>query len=794
MKNIFVFMFALTALLPVNSNAAARGSGSYTTLPIGSAPQRLYLVATREEPGWLTDASTNSINQNFVLISSAVYRLETIGGNTNYILLQATLQSGAVFFVSSGTANLSLNAPEIIASASMTATQIRAPPYRFQAIGDGLVITSAAAVLFNSVGWRMDQNGNFGVGSSTPIGSFHIGKIDMGGPSPAASAHISTGAGNQGAWLQNVAGSSATLAAGARWNGSSWIATAPQASIFEFDGSSVAIYSDVNLTAGTGFVPTVRGFLSSNLNRFGIGTSVPRGTVSLGTRVILDDSSDNASILRFAHYNDGDTRALTANTAPTAIVIDQQGFRIFADSSTNTGVNGVFNNFVNKFEINQPDGAISISSDAANSNHNDAIQIGRYTLLGSTKSVNSSWRFNNYSTAGDSIADARCMRSGQTPKLVSMGSGGLYVYESITSCVASDDSITDLVQSMRITDNAVWIGTGSGRTPYQGGIDTRLDVTGGQTVFRGSLTVVNTVTAGSATFTNFNIGGTMDAGTGSGVINNVRSSTWMAIGAFDPAVPASFKVNIAGTMGSTPAWNLHGSTGPGRQGGWVQGTGSDDIALTGGAFWNGGSWQAAAAAANVSIVDGGVITINTDTNLTVGSTFTPSARLTLDGRGLGLGIGATTPNARLRIGSGSDGDDRDGIFMSVQPSTSNIGALGDKIRWGFSNGAFIASAQEDSADLAQMGLVFYTHPDTLGSTLSIERFKINSQGAVGIGSTSKSTFTAAGVFQPILNSNCETATPVQVGEFCSQNSATCPLAIATGTATGAYACLTITPP
>lgn len=81
--------------------AAARGSGSYTPRSIGSPAEQLYLVISREDPGYLTDLSTNSVDRNFIIISSAVYRLETLAGNTNYIQLRVTLQSGSTAYISS---------------------------------------------------------------------------------------------------------------------------------------------------------------------------------------------------------------------------------------------------------------------------------------------------------------------------------------------------------------------------------------------------------------------------------------------------------------------------------------------------------------------------------------------------------------------------------------------------------------------------------------------------------------------------------------------------------------------
>lgn len=81
--------------------SAARGSGA-STRDIGPTNDTLYLPAAEEDRGWGV-SSTDSINNNFIIISSAIYDLETTPGNTNYIQLRTTLQPGSTFFVSSAT-------------------------------------------------------------------------------------------------------------------------------------------------------------------------------------------------------------------------------------------------------------------------------------------------------------------------------------------------------------------------------------------------------------------------------------------------------------------------------------------------------------------------------------------------------------------------------------------------------------------------------------------------------------------------------------------------------------------
>lgn len=81
---------------------AARGSGSYTSGKVG-----LYKPISREDPGWATD-STSSYNANFDIIASTLNSIiiGTLSDFTsNYIQLRNTLQSGATFYVTSGTLN-----------------------------------------------------------------------------------------------------------------------------------------------------------------------------------------------------------------------------------------------------------------------------------------------------------------------------------------------------------------------------------------------------------------------------------------------------------------------------------------------------------------------------------------------------------------------------------------------------------------------------------------------------------------------------------------------------------------
>lgn len=102
--------YILTAFLLANLSTlgytAARGSGGFTTGKLS-----LYKVATREEPGWVSD-STTSINHNFQILSSTLTAI--IDGTlssmtTNYILNRNTIQSGTTSYAEyTQTRNLSV--------------------------------------------------------------------------------------------------------------------------------------------------------------------------------------------------------------------------------------------------------------------------------------------------------------------------------------------------------------------------------------------------------------------------------------------------------------------------------------------------------------------------------------------------------------------------------------------------------------------------------------------------------------------------------------------------------------
>jgi len=81
-----VFLIALGLVTILNGflfAAAARGSGSYT------AGIDLYQIAVRELPGYIT-GSTDSFNNNMVIIDDKIFLLQTTAGNTNYVTLSST--------------------------------------------------------------------------------------------------------------------------------------------------------------------------------------------------------------------------------------------------------------------------------------------------------------------------------------------------------------------------------------------------------------------------------------------------------------------------------------------------------------------------------------------------------------------------------------------------------------------------------------------------------------------------------------------------------------------------------
>src|SRR3990167_4482729 len=156
MKNLFrkykepiIFygvMSLLMAVSVISLFAAARGSGSYTTYGVGNNDDKLYLPAAREDPGWGTDLSTNSLNKNSILISSAIRDLEILAGNTNYAQIRESRQSGlATVNLASGTYDfLRVTSNVYVSSGNLTN-----PTYAFQlSTGTGWYLFQSNVVAF----------------------------------------------------------------------------------------------------------------------------------------------------------------------------------------------------------------------------------------------------------------------------------------------------------------------------------------------------------------------------------------------------------------------------------------------------------------------------------------------------------------------------------------------------------------------------------------------------------------------------------------------------------------------
>ena len=98
-----------------------------------------------------------------------------------------------------------------------------------------------------------------------------------------------------------------------------------------------------------------------------------------------------------------------------------------------------------------------------------------------------------------------------------------------------------------------------------------------------------------------------------------------------------------------------------------------------------------------------------------------------------VSIGTTENSAKLQISGQDTGTGTTGILLTV-PSAGGVGALGDMIRWGTDTGSFISSVQGTSSN-RQNGLVFYTHPSSVGAAAAVEKMRITYDGNVGIGTT-----------------------------------------------------------
>jgi hypothetical protein len=249
-------------------------------------------------------------------------------------------------------------------------------------------------------------------------------------------------------------------------------------------------------------------------------------------------------------------------------------------------------------------------------------------------------------------------------------------------------------------------------------------------------------------------------------ITSNAGGTVNAVALFDATcdIASSAITESAGRVGigtTTPLYTLdvtspanaqfHLSSGGLDSGAYLISTVPQDLALSGGASYNGSNWVAKASTPGIISVNGG-IHFFADTGLTVGNTYTPSSRMTISSAG-SVGIGTTAPlytldvtspaNAQIHLDSG--GLDSGAYLLSIAPQELALSGGAS-----FNGSSWVAKASAPGIVSVNGGIHFFTDAGlTVGNTYSpSSRMVINSSGNVGIGTSApSSTLTVAGIVQ-----------------------------------------------
>ena len=130
-----------------------------------------------------------------------------------------------------------------------------------------------------------------------------------------------------------------------------------------------------------------------------------------------------------------------------------------------------------------------------------------------------------------------------------------------------------------------------------------------------------------------------------------------------------------------------------------------------------------------------------ETSATDNSSRTERFRITSGGN---IGINQSTPTAKLQVTGGgaytvaNSGRSVEGI--DINSSSGDVdGAFGGAISFGVGQaGRSAIAAVQNSSDEDNTGLAFFTHPSNTGSADAVERVRIDSTGAIGIGTVTPS--------------------------------------------------------
>ena len=125
-----------------------------------------------------------------------------------------------------------------------------------------------------------------------------------------------------------------------------------------------------------------------------------------------------------------------------------------------------------------------------------------------------------------------------------------------------------------------------------------------------------------------------------------------------------------------------------------------------------------------------------ETSATTGNARTERLRITSGGN---IGINQSTPTAKLQVTGGgaytvaNSGRSVEGI--DINSSSGDVdGAFGGAISFGVGQiGRSAIAAVQNSSDEDNTGLAFFTHPSNTGAADAVEKVRITSAGAIGIG-------------------------------------------------------------
>ena len=418
--------------------AAARGSGTNTGRSIGSPAQQVYLPATREEPstegGSPFTHSTNSVNSNFTIISSAIYNLEVLAGNTNYIQLRNTLQSGATFYVSSGTIDQTLFVGSMTARGTITSTT------GFVGSGFGLypftvpanaLAGGATSYIQNTA--TLQASSTFYVSSATVDQALYVGSMTSRGTITSTSGFVGSGSGLyaftipasalQGGATSYIQNSSSLQASSTFYVSSGSVADAlyvgsataygtfTSTSGFVGVGSSITVLNASNISAGT-------------LNSLRLDVA---SITMVGAQVNLDSAVEVTGLLSGSSVSGGTFGAVNGSALTN----------LSAANITGTNLPGGSTSYIQNTNTLQASSTFYVSSGSVDGQTLLAITSGNVgigtTIPGALLHVNGTSRFNEAATFFATATSSKTSLNGEHIGYTSINSATASVTNKITS-------------------------------------------------------------------------------------------------------------------------------------------------------------------------------------------------------------------------------------------------------------------------------------------------------------------------------------------------------------------------